>query len=422
MCSPRNCLRALAIALAAGLVLVGSAGAQLVRSIAIITGPTSETVSLRSYSDFYLDVRRDWKSERLSEISVGLRAEGFAAGPLSVVTGLTYERGLQEYRTVGWGWRSSRPFATSGHFLQVPLLLKLAAHRDGLTPYAALGGHARIRVEASHPDYREDVGKDRVKYGYLALLGAELPMRGPLVGILEGAYRLSLGEVAAEQPRSGGRSSAYRFAVGVQYVFSPSQDPAGGLLPRWMQAVRLNAGAAASTVSGSDRGESWQAGECLGVAAQVASWRGFALWPGVGYVQKGSRTTYMMDTDPMIRLWKPALAPVDVDQESAYLSVPLTVTFAPITGTLSPYLLFGPRVDVLLQAAPSASFRAVPDQYSAVTLGLDIGVGGEYSLSPRWSVLLEGRYSHDLTDAFDSETATMRNRSFQVQGGVVYRL
>ncbi len=156
----------------------------------------------------------------------------------------------------------------------------------------------------------------------------------------------------------------------------------------------------------------------LGVGVFGEWFRGpaFSLVTEVNYLQKGS-----VDEQAWTDATGSTLGTLRLESRVNYLSIPVLAKARYEAGRVAPYVLVGPRMDVHLSHETDA-LGSVYDDLERTVYGVDIGAGAEYSLSSRWSVLLEGRYSHDLTDAFESETAHMKNRSFQVQGGVVYRL
>ena len=159
-----------------------------------------------------------------------------------------------------------------------------------------------------------------------------------------------------------------------------------------------------------------RAGLGAGVFGEWFRGTAFSLVTEVNYLQKGSADEQVWTDNDGTRL-----GTLHLRSRVSYLSLPVLAKLRYEAGRFAPYALVGPRMDVHLSHETDA-LGAVYDDLERTVFGIDFGIGTEYSLSQRWSVLLEGRYSHDLTDAFTSATAHMKNRSFQAQGGVVYRL
>lgn len=100
-----------------------------------------------------------------------------------------------------------------------------------------------------------------------------------------------------------------------------------------------------------------------------------------------------------------------------YLSIPLLAKLKlPLSGFV-PYLIAGPRFDVLLSTSADG-YGAVVDKFKTSEFGATVGAGVELTVLPAIGLLAEFRYNPSVTDAFSTNFVTVRNRSFDFLVGV----
>jgi opacity protein-like surface antigen len=110
-----------------------------------------------------------------------------------------------------------------------------------------------------------------------------------------------------------------------------------------------------------------------------------------------------------------------------YIAVPLLLKFQPLPETISPYLVFGPRVNFQV-GCDKGAFSDVYDHLRKVTFGLTLGAGADFPVSPKTSVLIEFSYSPDFTNILkagelppDATLESVKNRTFSILAGVRFR-
>ncbi|MGH8016443.1 MAG: hypothetical protein ACREBV_09645, partial [Candidatus Zixiibacteriota bacterium] len=86
---------------------------------------------------------------------------------------------------------------------------------------------------------------------------------------------------------------------------------------------------------------------------------------------------------------------------------------------ISPYLIAGPRIDVLLSSDTEVEKVARKDLESTV-FGASVGAGIKLSVSPAASLFVEGVYQPDISDAFKFPTLNIKNNSFLISAGLSF--
>jgi hypothetical protein len=94
-----------------------------------------------------------------------------------------------------------------------------------------------------------------------------------------------------------------------------------------------------------------------------------------------------------------------------YLSVPLLAKLRLPSSIITPYLIAGPRADVLV-SKQGDGFSAVVDKFKSTDIGGTFGVGVELHTLLPVGLLAELRYNASFQDSFKNEFLTVRNRSF----------
>jgi hypothetical protein len=100
-----------------------------------------------------------------------------------------------------------------------------------------------------------------------------------------------------------------------------------------------------------------------------------------------------------------------------YLSFPLLAKLRLLFPILTPYIIAGPRADLLVYKKGDG-FDAVIDEFKSTDVGATVGVGVEVNTPLPVGLLAEVRYNASLTDSFKNEFLTVRNRSFDFLVGL----
>ncbi len=102
-----------------------------------------------------------------------------------------------------------------------------------------------------------------------------------------------------------------------------------------------------------------------------------------------------------------------------YLSIPVLAKLRLPARSFSPYLLAGPRLDVLVgRAAHEPGLDSVYGELRRTDLGASFGVGVELASPALPGILAELRWSPSFTRAFNNGLLVVRNRSFEILAGV----
>ncbi len=102
-----------------------------------------------------------------------------------------------------------------------------------------------------------------------------------------------------------------------------------------------------------------------------------------------------------------------------YLSLPLLLKVRYSIPVVTPYIIIGPRLDVLL-SKNGDGFDVVIEKFDATDFGLTIGLGMRFSgLLPN-DVLTEFRYNPNLNNSFDNNYLTVRNHSLDFMVGIYF--
>jgi len=95
-----------------------------------------------------------------------------------------------------------------------------------------------------------------------------------------------------------------------------------------------------------------------------------------------------------------------------YLSIPLLMKFRIDFPPFSPYVLAGPRYDILMNTNPD-NFEAVLDDIKGYDWGMTLGIGIVYDVSPEYDIGAEFQYDLSFQDIYNTEILTVRNHSMQ---------
>jgi hypothetical protein len=124
------------------------------------------------------------------------------------------------------------------------------------------------------------------------------------------------------------------------------------------------------------------------------------------YIQKG--TTIRIDYEIASGFTQIIERPFKLE----FLELPVYLGVQVGNGSLRPYFFAGPDLGYMLTRG-----------YSRVDFALDLGLGGEYALSPAFSILLDVRYSAGLNNlnSEDAGAPELRSRGVQPLVGVLFQ-
>jgi hypothetical protein len=100
-----------------------------------------------------------------------------------------------------------------------------------------------------------------------------------------------------------------------------------------------------------------------------------------------------------------------------YLSVPVLAKVRLSFPAITPYLIAGPRADLLL-SKKGDGFDAVIDKFKSTDVGGTFGLGVELHTLLPVGLLAEIRYNPSFRDAFKNEFLSVRNHSFDFLVGL----
>jgi opacity protein-like surface antigen len=140
-----------------------------------------------------------------------------------------------------------------------------------------------------------------------------------------------------------------------------------------------------------------------------------SLLTEVHYVQRGFRDEYAVTspTSPEI-IGTEVLTP-----RLDYLSMPLLLKARLDYASVSPYVLAGPRFDILLNKNPD-NFDLIVDKFKKYDWGLTLGGGIAFEAFPGYDIGAEFRYELSLQDIYRTDMLTVRNHSMQFLAYVAF--
>ncbi len=101
-----------------------------------------------------------------------------------------------------------------------------------------------------------------------------------------------------------------------------------------------------------------------------------------------------------------------------YLSIPVLVKARLETEAVSPYIMAGPRFDVMLgYKSDKDAFNLLYDEFKKTNWGASVGAGVESDAVLPFVVSAEFRYNFDFADSYRSDLANVRNNAFDVWVG-----
>ena len=147
-------------------------------------------------------------------------------------------------------------------------------------------------------------------------------------------------------------------------------------------------------------------GTCAGVFVEWLKLPLIGVTTEVLYVQKGMKVTTARTTpgDPS------GVGTTEVNNRVSYLSIPVLAKLKFGGMLLSPYIVAGPRFDVLLSY--DSKEKDIYDNFKSTVVGGDIGVGGEFSFILPVALSAEIRYSTDFDNSYQTDLLKVKNKAF----------
>ncbi len=126
------------------------------------------------------------------------------------------------------------------------------------------------------------------------------------------------------------------------------------------------------------------------------------------YVQKGFSEELLVTTESSPE----GIGTRTLSPRIDYLSVPLLAKARLDVGPVSPYVVAGPRFDILLSTKPDG-YDAILNHIKSSDFGLTAGAGVEWAVTPSIRIGAEGRFSPGFQDVFNTPLLKVRNHSFE---------
>lgn len=148
--------------------------------------------------------------------------------------------------------------------------------------------------------------------------------------------------------------------------------------------------------------------------AEIPFFRSFSAQGEIQYTQKGMKvsvpitTVSQPDGTGQYRTISPRID---------YVSIPLLAKLKIPLTSLTPYILVGPRFDILISREPDG-LDAVVNNFDKMDYGLTVGAGIELDSLFPFGILAEFRYNPNAYDSYQSGYQTIRNRSVDFLVGV----
>lgn len=134
----------------------------------------------------------------------------------------------------------------------------------------------------------------------------------------------------------------------------------------------------------------------------------------IGYVPKGTK-----DKIPITTASQPDGTGeyININNRLNYLSISLLAKYKYHLELFTPYIILGPEYNYLLSKQIDQGFEIVYDKFRKNLWGFTVGVGSEIKLMP-FNLLIEYRYSRDLTNNYELSTIDIKSYSHTFLIGV----
>lgn len=136
----------------------------------------------------------------------------------------------------------------------------------------------------------------------------------------------------------------------------------------------------------------------------------------VDYVQKGSSIDLLITTEQ----YPDGFERIMIQDRIHYISINVLATPALLKNwTIAPYLIIGPRIDIL--AGYTSDFPSlVLDDLKSTIYGATLGAGIILNSNSAAPLLVEIIYNPDFSYAYDKDVLTVRNNTIQLMTGISF--
>lgn len=141
----------------------------------------------------------------------------------------------------------------------------------------------------------------------------------------------------------------------------------------------------------------------------------FCVTAEIHYIEKGRKITVMGTIQADNPQGYEETGPITINERFSYISVPILLEMKLLKSYLSPYLLLGPRLEYLINYPNSLLY----DEFNKMDFGITMGIGIEFNIRFIKSIILEGRFSPNLSNSYKNEYVTVKNSSIEILIGVV---
>lgn len=136
----------------------------------------------------------------------------------------------------------------------------------------------------------------------------------------------------------------------------------------------------------------------------------------VDYVPKGSSIKILKTSEQSPDIYEI----IKIQDRIHYISINVLALPALLNSwTIAPYLIIGPRIDILAGSTSDIPSLVLDDLRSTV-LGATIGAGINLQLKSSASLLIEIIYNPDFSYAYEKGVLTVKNNSFQLMTGISF--
>jgi hypothetical protein len=152
----------------------------------------------------------------------------------------------------------------------------------------------------------------------------------------------------------------------------------------------------------------------------------YAEWLDIPYLSLVSQVEYAqrgMGMDFLITgsQGPQALGTKTIFSRVDYISIPILLKFRLQGSVITPYVLAGPRLDVLAgYESPDGVFNSVYDTFKHTTLGGSVAGGLQIQSVLPVTIVVEARYNLDFVDSYETTLLKVRNNSFDFWLGLAF--
>ncbi len=141
------------------------------------------------------------------------------------------------------------------------------------------------------------------------------------------------------------------------------------------------------------------------------------LVPEIHYIQKGM-------VEEQIKAGESGPEPLGTLEYSNrvdYLSIPLLAKITIPNLIISPYLIAGPRLDIILgYDSEPVDDSIIYDNFESYDLGADFGIGVETNLILPVHILAELRFSPSFSNAYETDLLKVKNQALELLVGIKF--